>query len=605
LTVSEYISKYLKQIGIEDVFMIDGSACAKLLVDIANEYGPDHCYYPLHEQAGAFAVDGYYKTKRKMAAMVVTSGPAGQNLLNGLAASYYDSIPAIYFTGNVNSRFQCQDLAMRQRGFQECDIVSIVKPVTKYAVMITDPETIKAELDKAIYLATNGRQGPVLLDIPMDIQRAEIDPNTLKGFTPPIKEDKSIDREINRIISLLEESERPAILFGGGIWLSNAYKEARTLIENTGIPYFVTWNAIDFGTHDDIYFGGRVGTFGGDGRNFGIQNCDLLLCIGSRIPGRITGGKTDAFAREATKIVVDIDQALLDNQDIHSDLNIKCDAKRFIKLLLYEINHRQALRSTAFINNIEDWRYRVCNWRINYPVVQNEYYDQKESVNPYVFVKTLSNIVEDATIVVEAGGNCVVSSQAWETKPNQRFFSNNGNSSLGYGLPAAVGAAIADPSKPVICIVGDGGINFNIQELQTIVNYNLPIKIMIFNNGGYGITKLYRDTHLNSNYAGVDANHGVKLPNLISLAFAYGIEGLKINNQDNLERDIKSALNTRGPILCDINMKDFYDYKPRLGWDSPIEDQYPFLPRDEFKANMIIKPLDGWEDPVYPGRIGK
>jgi len=602
MQVSNYIAKHLKQSGIKDIFMIDGSACARLLVAAAEEF-ENHCYYPLHEQAGSFAVDAYYKTCKRMSAMIVTSGPAGQNLLNGIAASYYDSIPALYITGQVNSRFQCQDPAMRQRGFQETDIVSIVKPVTKYATMVTDPLEIKKELDKALYIAQSGRPGPVLLDIPMDIAGTEINIADLKKFTPPIWKENSIKREIEEVIKSLERAERPALLLGGGVWLSDAYREARELIQSLDIPYFVTWNMVDFGWHRDDNFGGRVGTFGGDGRNFGIQNCDLLLCIGSRISGRITGGMTDKFARGAKKIVVDIDKALLDNQDVKIDLNIQCDAKRFIQELLSVVTNKQNDWQQAIQQKIEPWKERVLRWRHKYPVTLPEYAFQEHSVNPYIFVQTLSKLVNDAIIIVEAGGNCVVASQAWEAKPSQRFFSNNGNSSLGYGLPAAVGAAIADPGKPVICILGDGGINFNIQELQTIVTHNLPIKIMVFNNGGYGITKLYRDTNLKSDYAGVDEDHGLQLPDLQLIAQAYGIPTIGIEDHQELVPKLETALKIKGPLLCDINMMGFYDYKPRLGWSSPIEDQYPFLPRDEFKKNMIVNLVDDWEDPVYPGKV--
>ena len=598
MLVADYIAKFLVQNGIKDIFFIDGSACASLIVGVAKN--KDLKYYcPLHEQAGAFAVDGYVKASGNLTAMIATSGPAGQNLLNGIAASWYDSIPALYFTGQINSRFIKPSDKIRQHGFQENDIVSMARPITKYATTIKDPENIKFELEKALYTAISERPGPVLLDVPMDIQKADIDPEVLKGFDPPQTDlDKRvIQKQITRLIKDLKQAQRPVVLIGGGVWISRANSHALDLLEKMQIPFFVTWNMIDFCENDHPLYGGRVGTFGGDGRNFGIQNSDLLLAIGSRISGRITGGMMETFARAAKKIIVDIDKEELHYQQVKGDMNICCDAKVFISEL------KQALDNDSIGISKSEWLQMVLEWKKRYPVFQKEYNKQKESVNPYAFIKELSRQLSPGAIVVhEAGGNCVITSQGFETKRDQRVFSNNGNSSLGYALPASIGACIAT-KKPVICIVGDGGFNYNIQELQTVKYHNLPVKIMIFNNYAYGITKLYRDTNFQSNYAGVDAEHGMESPDFKKVAQAYGIEACSINDHNDLKDKLEYVLASEKPILCDINMVGFYDYKPRLGWGVPIEEQYPFLPRDEFINNLLVDPIPGWEDPVYPGKI--
>jgi len=592
MIISEYIADFLTKRGIKEVFFIEGSACASLIVAIARNKKLRY-YCPLHEQAGAFAADGFFKASGRMTAMVATSGPGGQNLLNGIAASYYDSCPGFYITGQVNSRFVKPTDKIRQRGFQENDIVSMAKPITKYAVMITKAKDIRYELEKAYFLATSGRPGPVLIDVPMDMQRAKV-PKVLRRYNPPPLTKWDIEK-IPFCINMLKKAKRPAILLGGGVWLADAIEDAKRLAHRLKtVPFFVTWNMMDF--YDPLHFGGKIGTFGGDGRNFGIQNCDFLLAIGSRVSGRITGGMLETFARAAKKVIVDIDREELKYQQVKGDLNICCDAKVFIKEMLKSVKPRQEIDDYC-------WKEKVKEYRLKYPVVKKEYWKQKGSVNSYIFIKLLSDLMREGDVMVhEAGGNCVVTSQAFEQKAKQRVFSNNGNSSLGYAFPAAIGASIA-VKKNVVCITGDGGMNFNIQELQTLKQYRLPVKIFIFDNQAFGITKLYRDTHFQSEYAGVDAAHGMSFPDFGKVAEAYGIKFIRIKDHRELKNKLQKVLRAKEPVVCDVNMVGFYDYKPRLGWGTPIEDQYPFLPRDEFKRNMIIKPCKGWKNPSYPGPV--
>ncbi|HLD82878.1 MAG TPA: thiamine pyrophosphate-binding protein, partial [Candidatus Omnitrophota bacterium] len=451
MIVSEYIADFLLKKGMADVFFVEGSACASLVVSVARNKKLKY-YCPLHEQAGAFMIDGYFKASRRLAPMIATSGPGGQNLLNGIAANFYDSCPGFYITGQINSRFIKPNNLIRQWGFQENDIVSMAKPIVKYAKMLTRALDTAYELEKAYYLATSGRPGPVLLDIPMDIQRMKVD-KAMRHFVPSDSEGYETDK-IPTLINWLKESKRPAILLGGGVWLADAVDEAKKLARALKrIPFFITWNMLDY--HDPKFFAGKVGTFGGDGRNFGIQNCDLLLAIGSRISGRITGGLMHTFARGAKKVVVDIDKYELKYQQVKADLNITCDAKVFIEELIKTI--RKAGDVTK--NTDPAWLNLAQGWRKRYRVVRDEYWKQGKSVNPYVFVKALSGLMQEGDVLVhEAGGNCVVTSQAFEAKPGQRVFTNNGNSSLGYAFPAAIGAAVAT-GKKVNCICGDGGMN--------------------------------------------------------------------------------------------------------------------------------------------------
>jgi acetolactate synthase-1/2/3 large subunit len=595
MIVSEFIADFLVKKGIRDVFFVDGSAAAGLIVAVAKNKKLKFCC-PLHEQAGAFMVDGYFKASRRLSAMIATSGPGGQNLLNGLAASFYDSCPALYFTGQINSRFIKPNNLVRQWGFQENDIVSMAKPIAKYAAMVTNAADIRYELEKAYYIATSGRPGPVLLDIPMDIQRADVS-GDLRNYVPSDSQAYEVDK-VPVVLDWMNKAKRPAILLGGGIWLADAVEDVKRLARVLKqVPFFVTWNMIDY--YDPKFFGGKVGTFGGEGRNFGIQNCDFLLAIGSRISGRITGGMLHTFARAAKKVIVDIDSNELKYQQVKGDMNVCCDAKIFTRNLIEHLEE-----SGDFGKNIDPaWLKRVLEWKIKYKIMKSEYWKQKGNVNPYVFVDFLSDLMQEGDILVhECGGNCVVTSQAFRPKDGQRVFTNNGNSSLGYSLPAAIGAAIAT-GKKVNCIAGDGGINFNIQELQTLKYYKLPVKLFIFNNKAFGITKAYRDTHCNSEYAGVDAEHGLSFPDFVKLAKAYGLKALSISDHKELKKKLKNILEVSEPVVCNVNMFGFYDYQPKLGWGVPIEEQYPFLPRDEFRKNMIIPPWPGWENPVYPGLI--
>ncbi|MBI3793929.1 MAG: thiamine pyrophosphate-binding protein [Nitrospinae bacterium] len=596
MIASDYIAEFLVSKGIKDVFCLEGAACAGLVVAVARNKNLNY-FCPLHEQTGSFALDGYVKATRKLSVMIATSGPGGQNVLNGVAASYYDSIPAIYLTGQINSRFIKPTNDIRQHGFQENDIVSMAKPVTKYACIVKDAKNLRFELEKAYHLAVSGRPGPVLLDVPMDVQKADVNPATLRPYIPPSvgNSPDRLDESFRTLLEWLKKSERPIILVGGGVWIADTVEQTRKLIGRLGTPFCETWNMLDFCDNNDPLYGGRVGTYGGDGRNFAIQNSDLLVAIGSRVSGRITGGMMDTFARGAKKVIVDIDNEELNYQQVRGDLNISADAGVFVSEFL------KFIEKDGFKKDYSAWVKKVFGWKTKYKVFREEYLKDEGRVNPYVFVKALSDEMKDGDLLVhEAGGNCVVTSQTFEAKNNQRVFTNNGNSSLGYSFPAAIGACVAT-KKPVICITGDGGLNFNIQEFQTLRHYKLPVKVFIFNNQCYGITKAFRDTNFKSEYAGVDAEHGVSNPDFIKVAEAYGLKAVSIKNHAELRQKIRHVLELNEPVVCDVNMAGFYDYNPKLGWGTPIEDQFPFLPRDEFRDNMIIEPVPGWENPKYPG----
>ncbi|MBY0509486.1 MAG: thiamine pyrophosphate-binding protein, partial [Rhodospirillaceae bacterium] len=373
-----------------------------------------------------------------------------------------------------------------------------------------------------------------------------------------------------------------------------------------GIPFCTQyWNALDVITSDFAYYGGRVGTYGGPGRNFGIQNSDLLLSIGSRVSGRITGGNIKTFARGARKYIVDVDKALLQPklQQVPFDVNMLCDAKLFCEHLL-----ARAAKRTRPLSNTQAWMHRVIAWREKYDPVKPEFmgprgyvYEGKAYTHPYAFIRRLSEkLAADAVIVCDIGGLSAVISHALKTRHGQRCLANYGNAPMGFAFAGAIGAAMAEPRRQIICLIGDGGMNMNIQELQTVVNYGLNIKTFILNNHIYGITKAFQETNFQGRKEACGPI-GYNPPDFLAIARAYNIETTKIADNAGMDAGIDETLRANGAVICDVNMHEYHTYEPRIfGWATPIEDMYPYLPREEFRANMSIEPHETWTNPKYP-----
>ena len=602
MKVADFIVQHLKDIGIKKVFVIQGSVVVDLIDAFSRVKGIEYVAV-MHEQAGAFAVETYTEVSGELCCFIATSGPGGINILNGVANCFYDSVPALFITGQINSKFLKPDPALRQIGFQENDIVSMARPITKWATMLSEPKDVQHVLDKAVFTAKSLRPGPVLIDIPADVQKADINPEELSVYNQPEPHDYNPQKEIESFIQDFYKAKRPVLLIGGGVRSSNAVLDARDLGSRLQVPCLPTWNAIDIFTSDYEYYRGRVGTYGGPGRNFAIQNSDLLLAIGTRISGRITGGYVESFARAAKKYIVDIDGALLNPQwqQVKGDVNILCDAKKFITMLLKALKDLELPDRSGWLNRTRDWRdkYRPC---------LPQYSDETKFVHPYVFVKILSEECQPGdVIVVDCGGNAVVTYQTFETKYGQRVISSNGNSPMGYSFAGAMGACFVpeyyhESKGRVICLIGDGGFNMNIHELQTIKNYGLRLKTFIMNNHCYGIIHQFQDTNCKSRYL-ASGPDGYNPPDFVKITDAYGIKTEIIRNHSELREKIRSILHYPDAIVCDVDMGLYSKYEPRIfGWRTPIEDMHPYLPRDEFRANMIIEPISGWENPPIPGK---
>lgn len=608
--VGDFVINYLAHLGIKDMFMVYGAANAGL-VDAFTRTKDVRYITVMHEQAGGFMAEGYAKVSRLPGVCIATSGPGGMNLVTPIGNCYYDSVPCLFLTGQIRSEFLRSDPAIRQVGFQETDIVGIVSPITKYAKMVKNARDIKFELEKALYIAQEGRPGPVLLDIPINIQNQEIETDELQGFDAGVATNAydldDIHGKVKSLINDIYRCRRPVILVGGGVWIANAVDLLRTLVKRLGIPCLPTFNAFDVITSDFELYGGRVGTFGSRPGNFTIQNSDLLLAIGSRISGRITGGNLATFARAAKKYVVDVDPALLQRslQQVPFDVNIHCDAKLFLNLLC------DALRERTDTPDFSGWTNIVLGWKRRFDVM-NEGHCRRatKNINPYRFMNLLSKLVgKNDVFVGDCGGNIVIASQAFETKYGQRFITNNGNSPMGFSFAGAMGAWFAsdrmnhtdDHSKRnVICLIGDGGFNMNIQELQTCVNYNVGMKVLILNNQIYGITKAFQKI----NYGGRNiacGPDGYKPPDFMKICDAYGIATETIRDESEITSKVQSILDADHLVVCDVVCPDWHAYGPKvIGWKTPIEDMYPYLPREEFKKLMLIDLVPGWEQPFMP-----
>ena len=610
MKLADYVVNFLADKGIDKIFVLYGAANGHL-IDAFTRTNKTKYVATMHEQAAGFAAEGWSKIKGLPGAAIVTSGPGALNLVTPIANFFYDSVPGIFITGQINSQFLRPAPEVRQVGFQECDVVSVVKPITKYAVMVTRPRDIRFELEKAWFICRDKRPGPCVIDIPIDIQKADVDPDNLFRFDAAAASDswdlEAVDAHIDRYIADFRNSQRPVLMIGGGVRSAGAVDEVHEIAKFARIPCFPTWNALDVVTSDFEFYGGRIGTYGGAGRNFGIQNSDLLLAIGSRISGRITGGNVSTFARGAKKYVVDVDKALLQPklQQVPFDENIFCDARAFARRLLEKLKQADAAKS---LPRHQEWNKRCVEWRTKYDPVRSEYFkpnayrvNGQVFTHPYAFMRRLSEKMTAADVLVcDLGGTSVVVGHAFDTKSGQRYVTNNGNAPMGFAMAGAIGAWLASPDRQVAVIIGDGGFNLNIQELQTLVNYGVKIKVFILNNHIYGITKAFQETNFQGRCEACGPV-GYNPPDFVKIVKAYGIEAFEIKTNADIDAVVDRVLAFDGPAVCDVNCHDYHTYEPRIfGWSTPVEDMYPYLPRDEFQANLCIEPYGDWQNPEMP-----
>ena len=595
--LTDYVANYLSSLGIGHLFAVSGGA-AMHLVDSFGGVAGLHYIATHHEQAAAMAAEGYARIAGCPGLVLVTAGPGGTNAITGVYGAWVDSIPMIVLSGQVTQDTLIGNTGLRQYGIQEGNIIEIVKPMTKYAVMVTDPKTIRYHLEKACYLAVSGRPGPVWLDIPLDVQAQIISPSEQEPFIPEepdIQWQHSLPALVAQSIEWLAQAERPVVVYGYGVRLSGAETQLLEMIQTLGVPTISSWTASDMVPTDTPVYVGRCGIMGDRGGNFAVQNADLLLIIGSRMSVPQTGYNYKVFARAARKIMVDIDAVELHNKpSLVPDLAIQADAGAF----LYELLNQS--RKSNLSLPIEAWRNRCLEWKEKYPVVLPEYKDNLNFINSFYFIDQLSEkLGNDAIVVTDMGTSFTCTMQTFRTKAGQRLFTSSGFASMGFGLPGAVGACYGG-SRKVILISGDGGLQMNIQELQTVYHNKLPIILFVINNLGYLTIKHMQQNHF-GRYVGSDPSSGVSCPDLLKLAIAYGIDSVRFNNQEELSLGLDRVLDHPGPFICEIMMSEDQPLIPRTSSmklpngsivSQPIENLYPFLDREEFLSNMIVKPLD-------------
>lgn len=596
IKVTDFVSKHLSsQYGVDVVFMVTGGGSMHLN-DSFGRNPAISCVFNHHEQACAMGAEGYSRATGKLGVVNVTTGPGGLNTFTGVMGQWTDSIPVLYISGQVKTETTVRaypGIPLRQLGDQEIDITRIVGPLTKYAVTVTDPADIKYELEKAIHCAVSGRPGPVWVDIPMDVQGAQVEEGTLRSFEVQLA--PSATPDLVELLSRLSKSRRPAIIAGHGIRIAGAVDEFRTLVDLMRIPVVTTFNGYDVMPSDCREFIGRFGTLGHRAGNFAVQNADLILSIGTRNNIRQVSYGYQTFAREAVKVIVEIDVAELSKPTVRPDLSYNMDAGAFVRgLLAHEMQLRDLRKAWA------PWLDWCVVRRQRYPVVLPEY-RTSDRLNPYHFIDELTSVVADDEIVVAGNGTaCVALFQAGTVKAKQRVFWNSGCASMGYDLPAAIGAAVGCVGRQVVCIAGDGSLQMNIQELATLAYNHLNVKLFILNNNGYSSIRQTQLGFFGPPVIGCDPSSGIGFPNYRTLAAAYDLPYVRIEKA-NVQSSIAQALRAEGPVVAEVILEPDYRFAPKLSSErkpdgrivsKPLEDLSPLLSREEFLENMIVTPLE-------------
>jgi len=593
IKLSDYIFSFISGLGVDHVFMLPGGG-AMHLVDSLGKNPDIEFVCNLHEQACAISADAYSQYTGNLGVVLVTTGPGGTNALTGVAASFLDSVPVLVISGQVKRSDSMKGLGVRQMGFQEIDIIAMAAPVTKYAVTVTEPETIRFHLEKAVFSATSGRPGPVWLDIPLDVQSALIDPERLEKFQP-LKPDSGAGKEqlspkIKKAYALLNRAKRPVCLVGNGVRSAKAVDLFHELITMLDIPCLTTWRSIDFFPDDHPSYIGRPGSVGQRAANFAQQKADLILILGARLDLGQTGYNHKNFAPNAKKIIVDIDQSEINKLDMALDLEICSDARFFIDAMLAD-------KPLYAPKDITLW-WKMCRqWKIKFPVMQPEYLNFNDGISTYVLIDILSeSMTEKDLLVPGSSGTCAeITMQILKVKKGFRIINSPALGAMGFGIPAAIGGCLASNGKNTICIDGDGGFQMNIQELETVKRLRLPVKFFILNNNGYASIQATQQTHFDGRFVAVNPDSGLSLPDSERIAKAFDIKFTHLDSHRDIKVKIAEILSFKGPVICDVNISSSQFTAPRLASrqekdgamvSCPLEDLWPFLDRDEFQKIM-------------------
>lgn len=603
IKLSDYIADFFVKNGIEHCFTVTGGGAMHLNDAFGHKEGM-HCIYNHHEQASAIAAEGYARLSGKPALCCVTSGPGGTNAITGVMGAWVDSIPMIVVSGQVKKEttLWSTNLPLRQLGDQEFNIIDSVKNMTKYAQMVTDPLEIRYHLEKAVFLAKDGRPGPVWLDIPLDVQAAVIDTKELSGFHETKKYPVYEDSLTEKILEKIKQAKRPVLLAGTAIRLADAYEEFLSCIDQLNIPVVTAWNAHDLLWEDHPLFCGKPGTVGTRGGNFIVQNCDLLFILGCRMNIRMISYNQHQFAKDAYKIMVDIDENELWKPTLKIDFPIHANVKDVLSSI-NKWNYKEEsdrnpeadrMKKQQKINeNHKKWLAWCRQINQRYPVVNEKHYQTAKPMNPYAFFREFFQCLEEGEKIICGNGSaCVMTFQACEIKKGQRLFTNSGCAAMGYGFPAAIGAAVYEAGKRVVCVDGDGSFQMNLQELQTVVYHKLNLKIFYINNQGYHSIRQTQTNLFDSPLVGVCDGNGISFPEIKKIAYAYGIPYRKIENIEDAQEVVRKVLSMEGPVICEVIVDPNQNFEPKLSSrvlsdgrivSSQIDDMFPFLDREEYE----------------------
>jgi acetolactate synthase-1/2/3 large subunit len=595
--LSDYAMRFLADHGIRHLFMLVGGGAMHLNDSAGNCPGLEYVCN-LDERACAIAAEAYAKYDNRLGALLVTVGPGATNAITGVVGAWLDSTPVIVISGQVKRADRRGQTGVRNMGVQEVDIIPMVESITKYAATVSEPATVRYHLEKAFHLARSGRPGPVWIEIPLDVQAAQIDPESLESYTPePALVDAdatALQAQVRQTVEWLTQAERPFLMLGNGIRLAGAMAEMRQLLDLLGVPFGLTWPAMDFvpDTHPGLV--GRPGPMAPRGANFALQNADMLLAVGARLDLVTTAFAPERLARGAKKVMVDIDAAEIGKLAPWLDLGICADAGAFLRELLAQLAGHSLRDSSA-------WMARCDEWRRNYPLTSPHDEPAEGPVSMYSFTRHLCEALPEGALVASASsGNSVeMLLLAFKAKPGQRIFVTTGLGSMGFGVPAAIGACLAHDRRTTVCLEGDGGLQMGLHELEVIARLNLPIKLFVVNNGGYGSIVATQSTYF-GRLVGSTPQSGLTLPDTLKVAAAYGLPTARIADQRELAAGIRAVLNADGPCVCEVMALADEPRQPRVASyqkpdgsmaSRPLEDMYPFLPRDEFLANMIVPPV--------------
>ena len=586
---SEFIINYLQKKGLNTAFGITGGG-AMFLNEAFRKQNNLNFIFMHHEQSAAMAAEAYYRASRKPAILSVTSGPGGTNAVTGVIGAWIDSIPMIVISGQVESKDMISNSKTRQIGIQEANIKDIIKSITKYSNVLTKNSDIEFELSKAYKIATEGRPGPVWIDVPLDIQSKKfVKKKIIKKIIKQKDYSKIDEKKITQTLKLIKNSKRPLILVGNGVHISKAEKKFLIFLKKTNIPFISTWNASDIVPSKHNFYFGRPGLFGNRIANFAVQSCDLLLIIGSRLSVPITGYQMKNFSPLSKKIFVDIDKKEIIKRRLKTDLKFNNDIGAFLKNINKKIS-KKFIKRKIWIDKLTKLK--------NYLDEDNKYKKNKNFVNSFRFINSLSKVLKGKeNIVTDMGTSFTCTMQTFKTKKNQRLFTSSGIAAMGFGLPGIIGTFFVDKKKIPVCISGDGGLMFNLQEFQTVINYKIPLKLFIINNGGYLTMKLMQQKNFKK-FVGADDKSGLTLPDFLKVAKSFNFKTIKLKNENNLNKNLKNILNSKKATVCEIVTPPMQELVPRVqtqmnkdGTFQPamLDNMYPFLGIE--KINEIRKDL--------------